>query len=384
MKRQDKWLPNLLGVIFTALLFFATHTTTPAQTTEQLAEKALDATVYLEMQDSTGVTLGIGSGFFVQRDLIATNYHVIEGAARGTAKVVGKYKKYTIQGVTATDKGNDLVLLKVAAYGIKPLPLGDSDRVNIGAQVYVAGNPKGLEGTFSNGIISSKRGGYANARLQMTAPISLGSSGGPVLNRRGEVIGVSFMTIEGGQNLNFAIPSNYLKTLLSLSKRVRPLSNVSPTISAETYFYRGYMNYELGDYQGAISDYDAAIRLKPDYATAYVNRGLAKARLYQYFAAISDFDVAIRLNPDDATAYGNRGLAKAKLGQHFAAISDFDVVIRLKPDDATAYFSRGLAKGILNRPWEAKQDFRTALRLAEKAGDASLKTRIEEVLRILE
>ena len=112
------------------LLLFCTINTAPAQTTlsaEDIAEKALAATVYLEMQDKNGKTLGIGSGFFVKPNLIATNYHVIEGAAKGTAKLVGKYITYNIEGVTATDKVNDLVLLKVTAYGIKPLSLGNSD-----------------------------------------------------------------------------------------------------------------------------------------------------------------------------------------------------------------------------------------------------------------
>ena len=176
MKHEDRQIPRLIGLGLIVLLCFAIHTITFAQNTEQLVEKALAATVYLEMMDSTGETLSIGSGFFVRPNLIATNYHVIEGAAKGTAKLVGKYTKYTIEGVTATEKYNDLVLLKVSAPGIKPLPLGDSDRVKIGARVYVAGNPKGLEGTFSEGIVSSKRGGYANQRLQMTAPISPGSS----------------------------------------------------------------------------------------------------------------------------------------------------------------------------------------------------------------
>ena len=72
---------------------------------------------------------------------------------------------------------NDLALLKVTAYGIKPLSLDDSDTVKIGETVYVAGNPKGLEGTFSDGIISSRRDTYTKERLQMTAPISPGSSG---------------------------------------------------------------------------------------------------------------------------------------------------------------------------------------------------------------
>ena len=296
MEYEDRQIPKLLGMALTVLLFFGTLTITPAQTTEQIAEKALAATVYLEMQDSNGEILSIGSGFFVRQDLIVTNYHVIEGAARGTAKLVGKHTKYTIEGITATERSNDLAILKVSVSGIKPLPLVEnSDRVKIGAQIYVAGNPKGLEGTFSDGIISSKRGGYADARLQMTAPISPGSSGGPVLNTQGEVIGVSFMTIEGGQNLNFAIPSNYIKTLVSLSNRVRPLSRVSSTVSAETYFRRGYMKYESGDYQGVIAAFDSAIRLKPDYAEAYYNRGLAKAKLNRTWKAKRDLQTALRL-----------------------------------------------------------------------------------------
>ena len=415
-----------LAAIIVLLLLYAISTV-PAQTVPQVAQKALAATVYLEMQDKNGKTLGIGSGFFVQPNLIATNHHVIEGAAKGTAKLVGKYTTYNIEGVTATDKANDLALLKVTAYGIKPLSLGDSNSVRIGETVYVAGNPKGLEGTFSDGIISSLRNKNTKERFQMTAPISPGSSGGPVLNRKGEVIGVSFAQYRAldAQNLNFAIPSKYLKALLARSRPAKPLlqGNDLP-ISADTSFLWGKAKYELGNYVGAILDYTMAIRLKPDFAEAYNNRGVAKGNLGQYFAAISDYDIAIRLKPDDATAYCNRGVAKAELGQHVAAISDYDIAIRLKPDDAnayntrgiakadlgvvkadlgqyfaaisdydiairlkpdfaTAYYNRGVAKALLRRTWEAKQDLRTALRLAKKAGDAHLKTQIEEVLQII-
>ncbi len=370
MKHQitDVWKHCQDAVQHAALivLFLSTAAMiTLAQTTEHIAEKALAATVYLEMQDSTGETLSIGSGFFVRQNLIVTNYHVIEGAARGIVKLVGKHTTYTIEGITAKQTSNDLVILKVSASGIKPLPLvKNSDSVKIGAQVYVAGNPKGLEGTFSDGIISSKRGGHANQRLQMTAPISPGSSGGPVLNTRGEVIGVSFMTIEGGQNLNFAIPSNYIKTLLALSKTVRPLSSASSTVSAETYFVRGYMKGESGDYQGAIAAYSNAIRLEPDLAEAYYNRGLAKAALGQLNAAVADFDTTLSLKPDyDARAYYNRGVTKADLGQLKAAIGDYDIAIQLKPDYARAYYNRAVAKGTLGQPEAAIDDYDTAIQL---------------------
>ena len=355
--------PRKVFLCFTVLglLSFCPTDAASVQTAEQIAESALAATVYLEMTDINGKTLGFGSGFFVGQHQIATNFHVIEGAARGTAKQVGKSAKYNIEGISAADEKNDLAIVKVTAFGVEPLPLGDSDTLKVGETVYVAGNPKGLEGTFSNGIISSLGKADARSRIQMTAPISPGSSGGPVLNRNGEVIGVSSMIIEGGQNLNFAIPSNYLKALLKQVEPVKPFPG--GTISAETYFHRGYVNGELGNYDDAIAAYTQAIRLKPDNAHAYYNRGNAKRKLGQHRAAITDYDTAIRLQPDYASAYNNRGNVKAELGEHIAAIADFDTAIRLKPDDAAAYYNRGISKANLGEQLTAIADYDLAISL---------------------
>ncbi len=385
------WLPVLLLICSTAL------TPALAQTTPEIADKVLASTVSLEMQDATGATVSYGSGFCVRWNLIATNYHVIEGTRRGTATRVGKYTEYTIEGVVATDEANDLALLKITASGMRPLALGYSENVRIGDAVYVCGNPKGLEGTFSDGLISSRRGGAAKTRFQMTAPISPGSSGGPVVNARGEVIGVSFMTLEGGQNLNFAIPSKYLRRLLAKTGPVKPLSSASSGISAETYLIRGNQQVELGDYaaaialynlsiiiepeneyayirrgmakynigrySAAIADYDTAIHMKPDYAFIYVQRGFVKHLLGQHFSAIADYDAAIRIEPDDAYAYLWRGDAKAALGRHFSAIADYDAAIRIEPDDAYAYVSRGIAKAKLGQHFSAIADYDAAIRI---------------------
>ena len=371
MQHKNNVLCKRSLAAITVLLLLYAISTVPAQTVPQVAQKALAATVYLEMQDKNGKTLGIGSGFFVQPNLIATNYHVIEGAAKGTAKLVGKYTTYNIEGVTATDKANDLALLKVTAYGIKPLSLGDSNSIRIGETVYVAGNPKGLEGTFSDGIISSLRNKDTKERFQMTAPISPGSSGGPVLNRKSKVIGVSFAVYKDldAQNLNFAIPSKYLEKLLDQSKLAKPLTQGKQTISAGTYFLWGNAKYKTGNYRGAIIDYTIAIQFKPDYVLAYKYRGMAKAYLKRYSDAIEDFNTAIRLKPDDANAYVNRGTAKAHLEQHFAAISDFDIAIRLKLDFAEAYIARGTAKYHLEQYFAAISDFDIAIRLQPDNAD---------------
>ena len=310
LKKQSLQLRRVLCTSFMGLLILLLYGIPPAnaQTPQQIAKKALAATVLLTMKDANGKTLGLGSGFFVRTDQIATNLHVIDGAAQGTAKRVGQEMEYAIEGVTAMDEKNDLAILQVAAPDIQQLPLGDSDTVEIGDRVYVAGNPKGfLEGTFSDGIISGIRGDSTEKRIQITAPISPGSSGGPVLNRTGEVIGVSMMTIEGGQNLNFAIPSNYLKGLLARLGPAKPLSEGKQSISAETYFLRAWVKDQFGNYKGAITDYDKVIHLKPDDANVYYNRGTANGKLGQYTAAIADYDTAIRLKPDLALAYAGRG-----------------------------------------------------------------------------
>ena len=348
-----------------------------AQDVPELAEKALAATVYLEMTDTLGQPISYGSGFFVSFTHIVTNFHVVAGTAKGTAKLVDKTETYPIEGIIAIDPENDLVLLKVTVttFKLRQLWLGDSDKVRIGERVYVAGNPKGLEGTFSDGIISRISKQANKNRIQMTAPISPGSSGGPVLNTEGKVIGVAFMTIKGGQNLNFAIPSKYVKVMISTAMRetklrTTPLAQSKKSMSAETYYNRGNTKYKLGLYKEAILDYDTAIRLKPDYAEAQHNRGVAKVVLGQHFSAILDFDTAILFEPDFAVAYYIRGVATAALGQYKAAILDYDTAIRLKPDHTEAYHTRGVAKAVIGQHFAAISDYDIAIRLKPDYAEA--------------
>ena len=194
-----------------------------SQTPQQIAKSVLTSTVLIVMEDANGKSISSGSGFFIERGMIATNLHVVEGVLKGYVKRVGTNKKYPIIGIAAMDSRQDLAILIVSDFGAPILPLGNSDKVQVGESIYVAGNPIGfLEGTFSNGIVSGVREFRVDSkRIQITAPISKGSSGGPVLNSKGEVIGVAVSTITAGQNLNFAIPSDYLNELLKKVKGQR-------------------------------------------------------------------------------------------------------------------------------------------------------------------
>ena len=218
----------MLGALPWVLLTLPGAGRSHAQTAQEIAKAAFDSTVLLVMEDANGQPLSLGSGFFVRNGEIASNLHVVEEASRGYAKLVGQAEKYDIQGVTAVDAERDLVVLKISAAHTQALPLGNSDTLQVGESVYAVGNPQGLEGTFSEGIVSSIRQVGSDKLLQITAPISPGSSGGPVLNGKGEVIGVSVATFRSGQNLNFAIPSNYLKALQAKAGPAKPLAQAKP------------------------------------------------------------------------------------------------------------------------------------------------------------
>jgi hypothetical protein len=140
---------------------------------------------------------------------VITNYHVIRGAYRATTKF-GDGTFAPVLGVVAYDPDHDVAVIKVQATSPPTLKLGSSDSIRVGEHVAAIGSPLGFQNTVSEGIVSGLRGSV----IQMSTPISPGSSGGPVLDPAGEVVGISVATITTGQNLNFAVPINWAKRYL--------------------------------------------------------------------------------------------------------------------------------------------------------------------------
>ncbi len=190
----------------------------------KIVQKTLPSVVLLLMEDAHGQQISLGSGFFVRDGVIAAGLHIIEGAHKGYYKHVARKKKYPLAGVVAIDRAHDLVLLAAPGARATPLLLGDSDDVAVGDSIYAVGNPRGYEGTFSQGIVSGIREADSRTLLQITAPVSQGSSGGPVLDANGRVIGMAMATHGGGQNLNFALPVAYVQALLANTRPITPLS----------------------------------------------------------------------------------------------------------------------------------------------------------------
>lgn len=166
---------------------------------------------------SVKTPVGQGTGFFVGPGLVVTNLHVVAGQSQ-IQVTTHDGRSHAVASIAALDTAFDLAALRVGPRAVPVVELGDSDAARQGDSVLAFGNPLGLEATLSTGIISARRefaGGYA---LQTSAAISPGSSGGPLLNARGEVIGVTSLLAANGQNLSFAVPSIYVKRLIEFAR----------------------------------------------------------------------------------------------------------------------------------------------------------------------
>ena len=371
--------------------------------TQPPQQRAENGTVLIVVGNTDG-SVGTGSGFFVERDKIATNIHVV--ADSGMVFAVGSKKVYNIEAVTGYDPDRDLVILKVSGKGT-PLELSEGQ---IDEPISVVGYPGGgykvTKGTV-HGIRKSDKQlrlvaeGFPNKSNDPV--VTYGNSGGPVLNSEWKVIGIA---VSGVEDFSYAIDSSTSNALLD-SLEEEKLSDWQKRESIRAYVYAAWggkklksEDYELaiealnkaiasyprandydkrGDaksnrrqYQEAIDDYTKALELKED-AHTYYNRGNAKLNSEDYAGAIQDYDKTLELNPDHASAYGNRGVTKADQRDYTGAIDDYTKAIELKKDYAQAYYNRGNARLNIEDYAGAIQDYTKAIKLKADPAEAYYK-----------
>ena len=205
--------PFLIIIFLFGLMTSETMALSTGDDVAPLFQKQSNSIVLIAVSAKDGEKLG--TGFVISEDgLIATNYHVVNGAQKILVKFRNKkvYKKVDIFNL---DEAKDIALIKIRAQGLRPVELGNSSDVAIGERVVTIGNPLGLESTVSDGLVSSWRKiGPGFKILQISVPLSQGSSGGPLFTLKGKVVGITTASVAQGQNLNFAVPINYLKPLL--------------------------------------------------------------------------------------------------------------------------------------------------------------------------
>ncbi len=308
-----------------------------------LAQKARPAVVLIVGYDAGGKAIKTGSGFFISADgRLVTNCHVIDGIVNATAKLESG-ATYNIDGVLASSSALDLAVLKADARDVQFLSIEDAATPPPpGTRVAVIGSPLALENTLSEGIVSANRTDEEGSWLQISAPISPGSSGSPVLDRHGRVIGVATLVITKGQNLNFARSSrdlwNFLQTVHQhakpqlFSERVllekgRILSDPD-FVAATTANNRGDGAAALKLLNSLAQQYPADPRLLFQFALAYEMLGLHD-EAYQSYHAYIDID------PTDVAAWHNFAIVAANLNHIDEAINAYKQTLKMKQDAGT-------------------------------------------------
>jgi Flp pilus assembly protein TadD len=410
-------------IVLYALILAFTFSAKADEKLIELVKKTKRSVVLIQTFDRDNKPLSQGSGFFINnKGHIVTNCHVLEDAFRATIKTSSGLE-YPVEGIIAKNADADIVKLVVNIQDANIPFLNLSETIpSEGQDVIVIGNPLGLESTVSSGIVSAVRDIPAFGKiLQITAPVSPGSSGSPVLNNKGEVIGIATLIVTKGQNLNFAIPSDKIIALkespqTSLTnaipsdlndaqqfyqKGLKELwqENWSSALTffqkakeknpqdANVWFHVGYCYSSLGQYQDAIEAYKQATIINPDFAEAYYNLGIdyrllgskiggpphfTQEELNQReelsWKEFEAFKHAIRIKPNWAEAHYNFGVAYGALGRHEDSIEAYKQAIRIKPDFAVAHFNLGIAYLLVGDKGSALEEYKILKTLdAEKA-----------------
>jgi hypothetical protein len=344
-----------------------------------LVEHVMPGVVLIKTYDSNGNELGQGSGLVISKDGdVVTCYHVMRGYSSANV-TTSDNKEYRVKNVTALNKSDDLARISLAAndHDFNALKL-NTTTPKVGQEIIAIGGPLGLEKTVSQGIVSAIR----NNTIQITAPISPGSSGGPVFNMRGEVIGIVSSQMKSGQNLNFAISANLIPIMqIASAKQVKELRESynkarveSPDVDVPLWKIWGYPSEEeflrikgqgwpdsvAGGYnkectlqyldkekfEDAIICYDCVLKTNPSYSPCWNNKGVALYYLTRYEEALVCFNKSFEIDSFFKTYWQNKGVILWRLHREaeaevfFAKVAsgelkshhESDGIARLLPD----------------------------------------------------
>ena len=397
---------NLIAKIQLAILALAIAIA-PANAAENDAaavfEKAKKSVVVVRVFDADDNQSAQGSGVITAENEVTTNCHVVENAVRVEVVRQGEEKPIAAE-IKSGDAGRDLCLL--SAKGLADAAnIRNAKDLTVGENVYAVGSPQGLEFSISGGIVSQLRSlGGSPPLIQTDAAISEGSSGGGLFDGEGNLVGITTFYYKGGQNLNFAIPSEWIA---DARLNQSPFSESAPQISAgaslgfhdktvaleeaedwngmlahcqkwtkaapenaDAWFSLGVAYIELGRYDDAIAANREALRINSEDTDAWNNLGVAYGDLDRYDDAIAAYREAVRINPEYAEAWNNLGNAYYNLGRHDDAIAAFREALRINSEHASAWYSLGFAYYNFDRYDDAITAYREALRINPEYAEA--------------
>jgi len=342
-----------------------------------LFERVSPAVCRIDVMNAAYKKQGQGSGFLVSPDgLVVTNHHVIHAGRRGLARF-GNDKTYPVSAILAEDKEKDLAVVQIAGKDLpylEVLPQGEQPKV--GARAFAIGTPVGYDNTFTEGLVSGLREQENRSVVQTSAPISSGSSGGPLLDARGRVLGVNtFVRVErSGQtiveNLNFAVASDEVHAILDEARKARKTTRVAEgkpldDLAAED-FARAYELISKEELLQAAGIVDSLAKQYPKNLQVRLLQARINMRMNFMDEALKAFEVAARLDPSNAEPHVGIGLAHKRKKQYKQAADALGKAVQLNPSDPSAQCEYGTVLLELGRSGEALNALKEAVQLEEK------------------
>jgi len=321
------------------------------------------AIVLLVVKGDQGQTLGTGTGFIVKPDgTLITNYHVLVDAVSVEA-VFHNGDRVPVQGVMSLDRSQDFSILKLEDDLYSTLEIGDSDRLKEYDYTSALGYP--------SQTVQMERGGMKGALLQTygfilgihpqalpefsflytTTPFQPGFSGGPLVNKQNQVVGLA--TLEG-RSINLALPINTIKPHLNHQKLMtfRQLLQADK-LSKEALYYRGnFALYALGETDRAIAFYQRALKIDPNFVLARYDLAVTYRGMGEVDKAIVEYEKVLKINPRFPEALSNLGGQYFRKGDVKQAVAHFQKAIEVYPNFIQALSNLGAA---LNKQGNSKQ-----------------------------
>ena len=377
--------------------------TARAETAGQVFAQVSPSVVVVVAYDAAGKPAELGSGVVLPDGNVATNCHVLKGGTLYRVRYKGS--DYAAQ-MRFSDWNRDVCSLSVSGLKAPKVVMGSTASLKVGDQVYAIGTPEGLELTLSEGIVSSLRSVEGGTYIQTTAAISPGSSGGGLFDNHGKLLGLTSFFVTKGQQLNFALPVEWVEALpqhstartagrvseVSWLNRAAALESrkdwrglqalaewwtlVQPGVStawfalgeaydadgehaqaigayrqaikinpqnADSWYDLGILYGRVGQYVDAVGALHQALQIDQQYEKAWVQLGATQLVVHQFAEAINSERRALQLNLEDENAWTDLGIAYASIGKNAESISAYRQAVQIDPQDALAWDGLGLA-----------------------------------------
>jgi Flp pilus assembly protein TadD len=346
-------------------------------TPREVFERASPSVFVVEALDGDGSVRALGSAVAIDASDVVTNHHVVDGAVTVRLR---QGNKHWAASVSEADPKHDFCRISAPNLGAYPAIISSVSKLRVGDRVYAIGAPEGLELTLSEGLVSGLRSDESGESLiQTSAAISHGSSGGGLFNSKAELVGITTFYVKDGQNLNFAIPSDWIlhKTATMQQKRALPTTRDTHQLLQE-----GQDAFEAGDWQRAIVMFEQVTNQDPNDWVAWQRLGDAYLRTDHTMEAFECLKHAVGIKPDFGSAWRDLGWAASRLASDQPAGSSSRLEkasaaegylkksLVYSPNDPDVWQYYGDVLGIQDRHVEAIDALKRSLQL--RPGDSTV------------